>query len=129
MHRNLLKATTGAALISFLAIASSTGHSMPLETLPHGKYVCAVPGDASGPAWRVIPNMVIEIRNASSYRTPSGNGTYLETGQMVIFTRGPWVNERYEQIGKRTLRRISKDGTPGKIHCLKGLLTSQTSPG
>ena len=94
-----------------------------LGTLPHGSYVCSLPGDAGGPAWRELEDKRFTIENASIYRTESGSGTYLLTGTRVTFTRGPMKGMKFERTGNASLRWIDDDGKPGRIHCIRSAAT------
>ncbi|MDC0886429.1 elongation factor P [Altererythrobacter sp.] len=96
---------------------SQTG--APLTTLPVGRYKCSLPGDAGGPAWRPIEGMIFSIKNASRYLSPEGTGTYLMRGHELVFTRGPMKDQRYKRMGSSILRKIGKDGTLGKIRCVR----------
>ncbi|MXO90106.1 elongation factor P [Altererythrobacter aquaemixtae] len=90
-----------------------------LGTLPHGTYVCSTPGDAAGPAWHEIPDKDFIIANASTYETKDGSGTYLLTGENVVFTRGPMNGMRFQRTGTGTLRWIDSEGKPGRIRCVR----------
>lgn len=106
-----------------MAVAFSTGASAamgPLGTLPHGEYVCSLPGDAGGKAWEVLPGKGFTIENASTYRTGAGAGVYLLTGNRVIFTRGPMKGMEFDRIGNSTLRWIDETGKPGRVRCTRG---------
>nr|WP_240049100.1 DUF4988 domain-containing protein [Parerythrobacter lutipelagi] len=91
-----------------------------LGTLPHGRYVCALPGDAGGAAWRELPDASFRIENASTYRTSDGSGIYLMTGKKVVFTRGPMKGVRFERVGNSTLVRLDDDGKRTKVRCTRG---------
>ena len=105
-----------AALAAASAAAAPGGK---LGTLPQGSYVCSTPGDATGEAWREIPNGGFSINTASTYHTPTGSGTYLLTGQHVVFTRGPLKGQRFVQTGSATLRWVDEKGVPGRVRCVR----------
>lgn len=112
-----------AASALFLTLAcSSAAHAAmgPLGTLPHGNYVCSLPGDAGGNAWEILPDKGFTIENASTYRTHEGAGVYLLTADRVVFTRGPLKGMQFERTGTATLRWIDEDGRPGRVRCTRG---------
>ena len=106
-----------AALPATPSGAASDG---PLGTLPQGRYSCSTPGDATGKAWHAIPGGGFSINTASTYRTDNGWGTYLRTGDDVVFTRGPMKGQRFVLTGRAALRWVDEDGKPGRVRCVRG---------
>jgi hypothetical protein len=98
------------------ANAPSTG---VLGILQHGTYQCALPGDAGGEAYRVVPEESFRIGTASSYVNDKGNGIYLLRGDEVVFTRGPKKDQRFIRLGDNTLRKLNLDGSPSKLICTR----------
>lgn len=96
--------------------APSTG---VLGTLQHGNYQCALPGDAGGEAYRVVPEESFRVAAASSYSNDKGRGIYLLRGDEVVFTRGPKKDERFIRLGDNTLRKLNPDGSPSKLICTR----------
>lgn len=92
-----------------------------LETLPQGRYTCSLPGDALGDAWVVIPEKGFVIDNGSTYRTDSGTGTYLLTGELVRFTRGPMKGMQFERTSNGALRWLDENGAAGRVRCVRAL--------
>ena len=90
-----------------------------LGTLPLGRYLCELPGDATGLASRPVAGEWFDIVNASSYAAEGGAGTYLLTGDTVVFTRGPMRGARFERHSERTLRRLDLAGDLGKLRCVR----------
>jgi len=90
-----------------------------LGTLPLGEYRCSVPGDASGPAWRQLHDTEFKIINASTYRTADGYGSYLLTGDMATFTRGPMNGMRFERVSNSTVRWIDSNGKASAVRCVR----------
>ena len=90
-----------------------------LGTLPLGRYLCEMPGDAAGLASKPIPGAWFDVINASSYNSESGDGTYLLTGDEVVFTRGPMHGARFERSGARTLKRTDLIGPQAKMRCVR----------
>ncbi len=102
-----------------LAVPLGAAPGGRLTTLPHGDYVCSLPGDAGGAAWRPIENGGFTIDNASTYRTVEGSGTYLVTGKQVRFTRGPMKGKRFMRTGSGSLEWVDKEGKPGNVRCVR----------
>jgi hypothetical protein len=133
--RSIILLTLGAAAIA--AFGSGVGEaqdrkdSIPrgsapapsggmLGTLQRGEWECALPGDADGAAYVVVPEEGFRIGNASSYRTPDGGrGIYLLRGTELVFTRGPKKDERFEVRGENSLRKLQPDGSPSKLICTR----------
>ena len=114
----LALASIPAALAAFAVPGSAQSGGM-LGTLPHGKYQCALPGDAGGAAYRVMPEEDFSLRGASSYRNSEGTGTYILRGNELTFTRGPKKGVKYRRLGENQLRRIEPDGRPGRLICTR----------
>ncbi|MEE4288804.1 MAG: elongation factor P [Erythrobacter sp.] len=89
----------------------------PLDTMPHGIYQCALPGDAAGDPFEVIEAEGFRIGHSSTYSDARGSGTYLLRGREFVFTSGPRKGERFERTGDNSLRRMGKDGKPGRLTC------------
>lgn len=104
------------ATMPFAVLAQSDG---PLETLPVGDYQCSLPGDANGPAWIPIEGKMFRIKSASRYSSPDGIGTYLLSGDELLFTRGPLKDERYQRTGRGFLRMKNPDGSLSRIRCVR----------
>lgn len=118
MRRTIaLLAAAGLAVLTLAAHAAPGGK---LGTLPHGLYICSTPGDATGAPWNVIPEREFTIGTASTYRTSTGSGTYLLTGDRIVFTRGPLKGERFVRTGTSTIRKTDDDGTAGRMRCVRG---------
>ena len=90
-----------------------------LRTLAHGQWACALPGDASGAAWEPVPEADFTIGPSSSYANAQGRGTYILRGRLLTFTRGPKKGERFEQVGRNSLRMLGSDGRPGRLTCTR----------
>lgn len=112
-------------LISFLIagalygglVAPQLAAQGTLGTLTQGKYVCALPGDATGAAWTEVEGRDFTITGASSYRTSQGNGTYLLEGGKVTFTRGPLKGQQFLRVGSGLLQEVDKGGHLGRLRC------------
>lgn len=108
-----------AALLIPAATPLAAAPGGKLGTLQQGVYTCSTPGDAAGEAWHVIPDGGFSIHTASTYRTSTGKGTYLMTGDDVVFTRGPLKGLRFVRSGSSMLREVDKDGAPGRTRCVR----------
>lgn len=113
----LILACAAGAMFPGTAATAAPGGS--LETLPQGQYRCSLPGDAAGAAWIPLEDRNFTIGNGSTYRTDQGSGTYLMTGKMVTFTRGPLKGLKFEQTGSGTLRWIDDKGELGRVRCVR----------
>ena len=115
-HRVSLWAAMGLACTSMTAPALADGM---LTTMPHGRYQCSLPGDASGAARIQMEESLFRIASASSYRSPKGRGTYIMRGKMLTFTRGPKNGERYKRVGDTALQRLNADDSLSRLLCTR----------
>ena len=99
--------------------AVSAAPGGPLGTLPLGHYRCELPGDAVGPAGIRQPAADFTVIHASSYRTASGFGVYLLTGDRLTFTSGPLDGVRFHRLSGGFLRRSEADGSDGPLRCVR----------
>jgi hypothetical protein len=90
-----------------------------LATLQRGEWECALPGDAGGEAYVVVPEEGFRIGNASSYRNTEGRGIYLLRGTELVFTRGPKKDQRFRVLGENSLRKLAEDGSESKLTCTR----------
>ncbi|MEL7189526.1 MAG: elongation factor P [Pseudomonadota bacterium] len=91
----------------------------PLGTMPHGRYQCALPGDAQTSAISVVEDEGFRISQASSYKSGTGGGIYLMQGKTLTFTRGPKKGERFERVGSNQLQKVNADGSLSKLICTR----------
>lgn len=106
-----------AFVLSLLALAPMLMAANDLEVLEQGRYACALPGDATGPAWNPNDEHAFTVTLGSSYSSAAGKGTYLLTRELLIFTRGPFRNERFRRGESGLLRQIDDNGKPGRLSC------------
>jgi hypothetical protein len=119
MKRGLL---TIALLATGPALAAPGG---PIDSLTPGRYVCELPGDATGPAGLRQDDETFVVLNASSYETLSGGrGTYLLTGGVVTITSGPKNGQRFRRISDNFLRRIGPDGQDSALRCVRRVVNN-----
>ena len=108
------------ALASFLALlAAPVAGKGELGTLPLGRYLCELPGDAGGPASVPVDGAWFDIVNASSYDAEGGSGTYLLAGKRIVFTRGPMKGAEFERVSSRRLDRTDLDGELSRLRCVR----------
>ena len=90
-----------------------------LQTMPHGTYQCALPGDAGSEAYVVVEAESFRISTASRYESAGGGGTYLLRGDDLTFTRGPKKGERFERVGDNQLRKLDASGGKSDLLCTR----------
>lgn len=107
-------------VMAFALLAGSAAHAHgELGTLPKGRYLCELPGDAMGLASRPVEGHWFDVVNASRYVSDGGDGTYLLTGKSVVFTRGPMRGARFEWNGMRALNRTDLMGELARLRCVR----------
>jgi hypothetical protein len=104
-----------AAVAAVPALAAPGGR---IETLPVGRYLCELPGDASGPASVPVDGQWFDIVNATTYASDGGEGTYLATEAAVTFTRGPMKGASFVRASTRTLKRTDLSGKLAALRCV-----------
>lgn len=117
----MLRITTFAAFLCALSVSNSVS-AVPggeLGTLPLGRYVCELPGDAAGPSRRHVPAEDFRIVSASSYTSGDVLGSYLLIGKEMRMTSGPHRGNRYRLVSKGFLRKIKADDKPGDLRCVR----------
>ena len=102
-----------AALALLITLAAATD----LEVLERGRYSCAAPGDAMGPAYHSMSEHDFDVTLGSSYSTESGKGTYLLTGVSLIFTSGPFKHERFHRTESGLWQAVDKSGNRKPLSC------------
>ena len=115
MRDSLILAATICAIAS-PAIAAPGG---ALRTLLRGNYECGTPGLAGETPAYVMEDKAFEVINASSYMQDGKRGTYLHTGDRIVFTSGKMRGARFERISEGMLREELADGSLGDIRCVK----------
>jgi hypothetical protein len=112
---------TIALLATGPALAAPGG---PIATLLPGRYICELPGDATGPAGLRQDDESFVVLNATSYTASGGRGTYLVTGEVVTITSGPKNGQRFRRISDNFLRRIGPDGQDSTLRCVRGVVNN-----
>lgn len=120
VNRHPVLHTASRALLALVAVTGSSALAGgPLGTLPLGRYLCELPGDASGPASRPVDKAWFDVITGSSYAAASGGGTYLLTGNDVVFTRGPMRGARFVRAGPKVLQRTNLEGEFARMRCVR----------
>jgi len=114
----LLTAATAA-----MAAASPEPSPVPggeIGTLEQGRYTCELPGDATGPAGRHVPEADFTVTSASSYRAHGRQGSYLLTDDKVVMTNGAFRGRMFHRLSRGFLRELAADGSDGPMRCVLG---------
>ncbi len=104
-----------------LLLAAAPALGVPggdIATLAPGRYVCELPDPQDVSRGRVIENAGFSIVTASSYRSHGVLGSYLLTGDEVVFTSGPRKGERYRRATPGSLRRLDETGAVTALRCV-----------
>ena len=113
-----LAGITAALFLALNAVSVRAGPS-DLATLPIGNYVCAIPGDATGPATRRLPEADFSITNASSYAADGSGGNYLLIDNGVQMTSGPRKGQRFRRTSNTLLRQLGPNGEDTSVRCVR----------
>lgn len=105
-----------ALLTAAPAIATPGGQ---LGTLPRGNYQCGTPGLAGERPVHLLPELDFKVVNGSSYERDGERGTYLHTGDSVVFTTGTMRGERFLRISENMIRKLGEDGQPAELRCVR----------
>lgn len=105
-----------AALLSGPTLAAPGG---PIDTIHRGAYVCALPGDATGPAGNPVIEEGFDVISGSSYATVEGRGTYLLTGDTLVMTSGPKRGQKFNRLSNNFLRKLAHDGSESALRCVR----------
>ncbi|WP_375290017.1 elongation factor P [Qipengyuania sp.] len=106
-----MKSIAALALLFVLTGASD------LKVLEQGRYACALPGDAAGPALQRMGEHDFVVTLGSSYRSAEGVGTYLLAGDELTFTSGPFKNQRFRRGENGLWRQVGEEGMAGRLSC------------
>lgn len=96
-----------------------------LSTLRLGHYACEIPGDVGSVAAIAQPAFDFDVAHSSSYRTDSGEGSYLVVNGNVTLTNGPLAGLRFRRITPNFLRRLNDDGSEGRMRCVRRVRNNQ----
>ena len=103
-------------LFAFVLLITLTA-ATDLYVLEQGRYACAAPGDAIGPAINPSTEWDFIVTLGSSYRTKDGKGPYLLTGHSLIFTSGPFKSQRFHRSENGLWRKVAKTGEAAALSC------------
>jgi hypothetical protein len=110
-----------AILATGPALAAPGG---PIDSLAPGRYMCELPGDATGPAGLRQDEETFVVLNASSYEAPGGRGTYLVTGDTVTITSGPKNGDKFRRVSGNFLRKLGPDGQESALRCVRRVVNN-----
>ncbi|MEO0870666.1 MAG: elongation factor P [Pseudomonadota bacterium] len=116
---------THVLILTVIAAAIAAGAPLiaqegrPLRTMPHGTYQCALPGDATGDAYKVVESEGFTITTSSRYTVAEGGGTYLMRGRDFVFTSGPRKDQKFKRMGSSQLQRVKDDGSLDRLLCTR----------
>ncbi len=122
-------------LACLLAAPALIGAAAPLPppvpggdigTLEQGRYTCELPGDATGPAGRHVPDADFTVMTASNYRAHGRQGSYLLTDDRVVMTNGAFKGRQFHRLSRGFLRELTADGKDGPLRCVLGRRLSDT---
>lgn len=106
-----------ATVLLLVVLSSPLLAASDLRVLPQGRYTCATPGAATGPATIPVPESGFSIVRGSSYENAGGRGTYLLASDILTFTRGPLKDVRLRKTREGLWQQIARDGEPGRLKC------------
>lgn len=124
--RRLPHATLPVLLPSLALLLTAAAPPVPpvpgglIGTLPHGRYTCELPGDASGPVRIAAHDFDFTVIRGSSYRAGNSRGSYLLTGDTVTMTGGKLKGLKLHRIGDGFLRQVQANGADGDMRCVRG---------
>lgn len=109
-------------IVALILIATALpAHAAPggaLRVLLKGYWACETGGDATTPP-RPAPQDSFRVIADSSYVLTNGTGgTYLQQGQSVVMTSGPFHTRRYELVGQGMLHPVDANGHRGDGRCV-----------
>lgn len=96
----------------------------PIGQIPPGNFLCEMPGDATGAVGLRVPEEDFAVVNANTYRTASGRGTYLLTGDLLVLTSGPKNGQKFRMINNSFLRKLTPDGQDGSLRCIRRVVNN-----
>ena len=96
----------------------------PMGQLAPGDYLCEQPGDAAGAVGLRVPGEDFEIVNGNTYRTATGRGTYLLTGDVLTMTGGPKYGQTFHRFNNSFLRKTDDSGADTTLRCVRRVLNN-----
>lgn len=115
--RRIMTRFAATALLLVALSSPLLAAASDLRVLPQGRYTCATPGVATGPATILVPESGFSIVRGSSYENAGGRGTYLLASDILTFTRGPLKDVRLRKTREGLWQQIARDGEPGRLKC------------
>ncbi|MFO1256155.1 MAG: hypothetical protein U1E37_10890 [Sphingomonadaceae bacterium] len=96
----------------------------PIGQMPPGNFLCELPGEATGAVGLRVPEEDFAVVNANTYRTVTGRGTYLLTGDLLVLTSGPKNGQKFRRISNNFLRKLAADGQEGSLRCVRRVVNN-----
>ncbi len=113
-----------APLLIALAAPALAVPGGPIGQMPPGNFLCEMPGDATGAVGLRVPGEDFLIVNANTYRTATGRGTYLLTGDQLVMTSGPKNGEKFHRISESFMRKLGPDGKDSDLRCVRRVVNN-----
>lgn len=118
-----LAGLSAAFIFVAIPVAASAESPPPVDggkigVLVIGPYACETPGDATGKAGVAIPDMAFSVVNGSSYKAQGQRGSYLLTGDTIVFTSGKMAGTRMKRVSRNRLQVVDAQGVPGPVRCV-----------
>ena len=95
----------------------------PIGHLDPGTWHCELLGDAGGAVGLHVAGEDFEIVNANTYRTATGRGTYLLTGNVLTFTSGPKYGETFHRLTYGFMRKTD-GGKDTALRCVRRVVNN-----
>ncbi|HKT85324.1 MAG TPA: hypothetical protein VJQ77_04465 [Novosphingobium sp.] len=118
---DLAAAIAVASMLAGCAAAKAPPPPVPggqIGTLTQGNYTCELPGDATGPVGKALPQYDFEVVGGSSYKAGGVRGSYLNTGDQVVMTGGKLKGLKFITVSDRFLRQIDDKGKETGMRCV-----------
>ncbi|MCC6925785.1 elongation factor P [Novosphingobium sp.] len=113
-----------AILLLALAAPAAAVPGGPIGQIPPGNFLCEMPGDATGAVGLRVQAEDFAVVNANTYRTASGRGSYLLTGDRLTFTSGPKNGQKFHLISGNFLRKLGSDGQDSQLRCVRRVVNN-----
>ena len=116
---------TAALIAASMLAACATDKAQPppvpggqIGTLTQGNYTCELPGDATGPVGKELPQYDFRVVGGSNYKSDGVRGSYLHTGDRVVMTGGKLKGLRFTRVSDGYLRQIDDSGEETGMRCV-----------
>ncbi len=65
----------------------------------------------------------------AKYYTPSGRGTYLLTGDLLVLTSGPKRGQKFRRVSDNFLRKLDAGGQDTPLRCVRKVVNNSNGDG